>query len=426
MSSTPDADVAGAFPFRRILFIHQNFPGQFVHLAPALARLGCEVKALSITGRPVEGVDVRRYEVRAKATFEAKHPFSDFEGKALRAGTCAGAMKRLAGEGFQPDLIVAHPGWGESLYCKDVWPDAVLVAYGEFYYRVQGGDYAFDPEFSSDTLEGRMRLRLKNTMLLHAYAAADAILCPTPWQKSCLPAELQHKAMVIFDGIDTRQVAPNPASVVKLNRAGLVLGRNDRVLTFLNRNLEPHRGFHVFMRALPEILARQPDAHCVIVGEDSVSYGSPPREFPNWRQAMLKEVGDRLPAGRVHFVGRVGYQDYLRLLQVSTCHVYLTYPFVLSWSCVEALAAGCRVVASDTSPVRDVITHGRNGLLFDFFNRNGLVDQTSKILANPRDYDQMATEASNRARRDYDLQSICLPRQLRWLASLPTRNTIFV
>jgi glycosyltransferase involved in cell wall biosynthesis len=407
-----------AFPFRRVLFIHQNFPGQFVHLAPALARMGCEVKALSITGRPVEGVDVHRYAMRAKPTFAPAHPLADFEGKALRAGTCAGAMKRLAADGFTPDLIVAHPGWGESLYCKDVWPHAVLVAYGEFYYRVEGGDYAFDPEFSADTLEGRMRLRLKNTMLLHAYAAADAILCPTPWQKSCIPADLQHKTVSIFDGIDTNKVTPDPAATVRLNRAKLVLGRNDRVLTFLNRNLEPHRGFHVFMRALPDIMERNPNAHCVIVGEDSVSYGSPPRNFKSWRDALLQEVGPRLPVGRVHFVGRVGYEDYLRLLQVSTCHVYMTYPFVLSWSCVEALAAGCRVVASDTSPVRDVITDGDNGLLFDFFDRQALVDQVGKVLRDPPQYDAMAARATERARRECDLASVCLPAQLRWLATL--------
>ena len=412
-----------AFPFRRVLFIHQNFPGQFVHLAPALAKLGCEVKALSITGRPVEGVDVRRYVVRAKGTFEPRHPFSDFEGKALRAGVCAGAMKRLKDEGFEPDLIVAHPGWGESLYCKDVWPKAVVVAYGEFYYRVEGGDYAFDPEFSADTLEGRMRLRLKNTMLLHSYVAADAILCPTPWQRSCLPPEVQHKAVTIFDGIDTKKVTPNATSTVRLNRARLVLGRNDRVLTFLNRNLEPHRGFHVFMRALPEILARQPDAHCVIVGEDSVSYGSLPRNFKSWREALLKEVGDRLPVGRVHFVGRVGYEDYLRLLQVSTCHVYMTYPFVLSWSCVEALAAGCRVVASNTSPVRDVIEDGKNGLLFDFFDQDALVERVGLVLRNPAEYDAMAAEASTRARREYDLETVCKPAQVSWLASLPNINS---
>lgn len=407
---------------RRILFIHQNFPGQFVHLAPALAKMGCEVKALSITGRPVAGVDVRRYTVTGKPSHAGRHPLADFEEKALRAGACAGAMRRLAAEGFTPDLIVAHPGWGESLYCKDLWPDAVLVAYGEFYYRVHGGDYAFDPEFSSDTLEGRMRLRLKNTMLLHAYTAADAILCPTPWQKSCLPPELQHKAVTIFDGIDTEKVAPNATSTVRLNRAKLVLGRNDRVLTFLNRNLEPHRGFHVFMRALPEVLAQNPDAHCVIVGEDSVSYGSPPRRFRSWREAMLHEVGARLPAGRVHFVGRVGYEDYIRLLQVSTCHVYLTYPFVLSWSCVEALSAGCRVVASDTAPVRDVIRNGENGLLVDFFDRAALVEKLGLVLRNPAQFDAMAAHARAGARRDHDLHGVCLPRQLAWLASL-ARNT---
>jgi glycosyltransferase involved in cell wall biosynthesis len=327
-------------------------------------------------------------------------------------------MRKLDAEGFRPDLILSHPGWGENLFCRDIWPDAVLVAYGEFYYRGQGGDYGFDPEFSKDTPEGRMRLRLRNTALLHSYSAADGILCPTPWQRSCLPDDVQHKAVTIFDGIDTQLARPDPAATIGLGRSKVTLTRKDSVLTFVNRNLEPHRGFHIFMRALPQILERNPTTRCVLVGEDSVSYGEAPKGFRSWREAMMREVGARLPQDRIHFVGRVPYADYLRLLQVSTCHVYMTYPFVLSWSCVEALAIGCRVVASDTAPVRDVITHGENGLLFDFFDGAALTERVTEVLQDPSRFDGMAAEATRRARRDYDLESVCKPRQLAWLASL--------
>lgn len=420
----PDVSTGPGFPARRILFIHQNFPAQFVHLAQALAAMGCEVKALAISGRDVPGVDVRRYRIGAKPSLQRPHPLSDMEVKTIRAFACTAAMRKLAAEGFRPDLIVSHPGWGENLFCKDVWPEAVLVAYGEFYYRAAGGDYAFDPEFSRDTPEGRMRLRLRNTALLHSYAAADGILCPTPWQRSCLPADVQHKAVTIFDGIDTRLAAPDPTASVRLNRAKLQLTRRDSVLTFVNRNLEPHRGFHVFMRALPRILERNPRTHCIVVGEDSVSYGEAPKGFKNWREAMLHEVGAKLAPGRFHFVGRVAYQDYLKLLQISTCHVYMTYPFVLSWSCVEALAAGCRVVASDTAPVRDVITHGENGLLFDFFDGKALADRATEVLQDPARFDGMAAEASRRARAAFDLETVCKPKQLEWLAALCTRSAM--
>ncbi|GAB3775927.1 glycosyltransferase [Ramlibacter monticola] len=404
---------------QRILFIHQNFPGQFVHLAQELVRLGCEVKALAIEQRAVPGgVDVRRYEVRPETLLPREDIGADMEVKTRRALACAAAMRKLAAEGFQPSLIVAHPGWGESLFCKDVWPDAVLVAYGEFYYQADGADFGFDPEFSRATVDSRMRLRMRNTALLHAYQAADAILCPTHWQRSCLPREFQAKTTVIFDGVDTRVVRPEPSAFVRLGRSGLQVGRNDSVLTFVNRNLEPYRGFHVFMRALPEILARNPRTRCVIVGDDSVSYGTPPRSHRNWREAMLQEVGSRLPADRIHFVGCVAYADYLRLLQVSTCHAYLTYPFVLSWSCIEALACGCRVVGSATPPVREVITPGHNGLLFDFFDVAGLARTVSDVLQDPGAYDPLAATAVREARAKYDLETVCKPQQVQWLASL--------
>jgi len=411
----------GPFTGRRILFIHQNFPAQFVHLAREFVRQGADVKALAIQGGPMPGVDFRRYTVTDKAHLAVRDIVSDMEVKTRRAQACAAAMLRLQEEGFTPDLVLAHPGWGESLFCKDIWPNAPLVAYGEFYYSSEGSDHAFDPEFSTATPDSRMRLRIRNTALLHAYEAADAILCPTEWQKSRLPAPFQAKTQVIFDGVDTQLVRPDPAASIRLGRDQLTLTRRNSVLTFVNRNLEPYRGFHVFMRALPELLAAHPETHCVLVGEDGVSYGSPPRGHKTWRQAMLAEVGERLPMDRVHFVGRVSYANYLRLLQVSTCHVYLTYPFVLSWSCIEALAAGCRVVASDTGPVRDAITDGVNGRLFGFFDREGLVRATSEVLANPGRFDPLAERAMQEARERFDLETVCKPRQLQWLSTLVRR-----
>ena len=418
------ANAPGFFRGRRVLFIHQNFPAQFVHLAAELVRQGAEVKALAIQGSPLAGVDFRRYAVSAESRLPKSHPASDVEVKAVRGLACAAAMRQLAAEGFRPDLVMAHPGWGEALFCKDIWPQAPLVAYGEFYYRADGSDYGFDPEFSRPTVESRMQLRMRNTALLHAYECADAILCPTPWQKSCLPQQLQSKAVVIFDGIDTGVVRPDPTASVKLTRLRRLVRPSDSVLTFVNRNLEPYRGFHTFMRALPEILAANPDTRCVIVGEDSVSYGSPPERHKTWREAMLAEVGERLPMDRVHFVGRVKYADYLQLLQVSTCHVYLTYPFVLSWSCIEALAAGCRGVAADTQPVGGGITHGVNGRLTGFFDVPGLAARVTEVLRDRTRFDPLAEAAVSQARAKYDLEGVCKPAQLLWLKSLVERDGV--
>ncbi|WP_298933732.1 glycosyltransferase [uncultured Ramlibacter sp.] len=400
---------------QRILFIHQNFPGQFVHVAQELARQGAEVVALGIEGRPVPGVKFLRYQVSVPAQASQVPGVADFEVKVLRGRACLAAMAKLKAGGFRPDLIVADPGWGEALFCKDAWPAVRLVMFAEFFYQAEGADCSFDPQLSTDTLEGRARLRLKNTVHLHALAAADAIYTPTHWQKKQLPPQYQKKTAVIFDGIDTDLVKPDAGAFITLQRDNLTLKAGDEVLTFVNRNLEPYRGFHAFMRALPEILAQRPKARCLIVGEDSVSYGAPPAAGGTWRQAMLKEVGGRLPLERVHFLGRLKYADYLRVLQVSACHVYLTYPFVLSWSCLEAMSAGCTVLASATAPVKEVIKDGENGLLFNFFDTQELVRKAIGILDGSAAQKSIGKNARQTVVDSYDLRTVCLPRQQEFL-----------
>jgi glycosyltransferase involved in cell wall biosynthesis len=397
---------------KKFLFIHQNFPAQFVHVARALAAAGHEVVALAIEGRPVEGVRFVRYGTRRLARSSELELARDFETKIGRGTACASAMERLKQEGFTPDVIAAHPGWGEALFCKDVWPRARLVIYAEFFYRAEGADYMFDPEFSRDSVAERARLRLKNTVHLHALSSADTIYAPTAWQRSRLPPEYQARTQVMFDGIDTNLAAPDPGAFIELKREGLRLKHGDEVITFVNRNLEPYRGFHTFMRALPSILERRPNAHCVIVGRDSVSYGSPPAGGGTWRETMVREVGSRLPMERVHFLGGIAYADYLRVLQVSACHVYLTYPFVLSWSCMEALSVGCTVVGSRTGPVEEVVRHDVTGRLVDFFDVAALADEVVSVLQNREEFTHLGTAGRVLMRQRYDLGSYCLPGQL--------------
>ncbi len=398
---------------QKYLFIHQNFPGQFVHLAAELARLGHEVVALGIKGRPVPGVKFLRYTPKPPERPSAVEASIDFETKIVRGVACAQVMARLKKGGFEPDVIVAHPGWGEALFCKDVWPNARLLIFAEFFYLTDGTDYSFDPEFTTDNLAGRVRVRIKNTVHLHALHAADAIYSPTHWQAAQLPAEYVAKTRVIFDGIDTQTVKPEAKAFVHLKRANLKLTAQSEVITFINRNLEPYRGFHVFMRALPAILQQRPNAQVLIVGRDEVSYGSMPKNGKNWREVMLAEVGGQLPLERVHFLGGLPYADYLRLLQVSSCHVYLTYPFVLSWSCLEAMAAECVLVASSTPPVKEVIEHGKNGLLFDFFDTAALTRQVVAVLGNRPAFKHLGQQARQDVINRYDLQTRCLPELLK-------------
>lgn len=405
----------------KILFIHQNFPGQFKHLAPALKTQGHEVRALHIGGKGLPGIESIQYRPKRGNT-PGIHPLAlDFESKVLRGEAALNAMQEMDRGGWVPNLVIAHPGWGEALFVKDIWPDARLLSFIEFHYAAKDRDLGFDHEFSSPDPHSLARTRVKNANNLLALEAMDHGLSPTHWQKSSIPQPWQDRVSVIFDGIDTAKVVPNPEAKLDIKTAaGLVrtLKAGDPVITYVGRELEPYRGYHRFMRALPAIQAQNPQAVTLIVGGDGVSYGAAPPSGQTWKSIFLQEVADRLDMSRIYFLGRLPYEHYLRVLQISACHVYLTYPFVLSWSCMEALSTGCLVVGSDTAPVREVIKHGKNGFLVDFFDTDGLVEQVSKVLANPSKFSKVRKAARDRMVRDYDLNDVCLPQQLKLVSDL--------
>jgi glycosyltransferase involved in cell wall biosynthesis len=403
----------------RILFVHQNFPGQFVHLASALAARKHEVVALAINRRsPLPNIKTIYYKPQRSSSKEI-HPFAlDFETKLIRAEACAVAATQLKQDGFYPDVIYAHTGWGESLFLKDIWPLAKLLGYFEFYYHVHGADCNFDPEFSEQTLQEAMRIRAKNASQLLALEQADYGVSPMQWQWSTFPGGYQEKISVIHDGIDTARVKPNPNVRMQFARDNLTLTQQDEVITFVSRNLEPCRGFHRFVRALPEILARRPLVHVVIVGGDEVSYSAPPASGQTYRQLFLEEVRERVDWGRIHFLGRVPYEDFLCVLQISSVHVYLTYPFVLSWSMLEAMAAEALVVGSATAPVTEVIRDGENGLLVDFFSTEALVNAVCGVLEHRDRMMEIRRQARRTVVERFDLRTICLPRQIQLIEEL--------
>jgi glycosyltransferase involved in cell wall biosynthesis len=397
----------------RVLFVHQNFPGQYLHLAPALAAQGDDVVAISIERqKPLPGVRGFRYKPRRRSSTDI-HPWvADTETKVIRGEAAAQAALELRNKGFAPDVICAHPGWGEALFLKDVFPKTRMLSFVEFYYKAEGADFGFDPEFGENDVAGRCRLRMKNANSLLNLDAADWCITPTEWQRSTVPARYRERTTVIHDGIDTERVKPDPKAVVRLAKSGLELKPGDEVITFVARNMEPYRGFHVFMRALPEIQQRRPNAVVLIVGGDDVSYGKRLPTGETWRQKMLAEVADRLDMRRVRFVGRIPYDDFVAMLQVSAVHVYLTYPFVLSWSMLEAMSAGCLVIGSATPPVEEVIRDGENGLLVDFFSPPRIAAAVDRVLSRP---DRMA-DIRRRARETvierYDLRTVCLSRHV--------------
>ena len=411
----------------RVLFIHQNFPGQFKHLAPALAQQGHEVVAISNRdGSPPawRGVRIITYRNQRPPTPNIHPWLLDFEPKVIRGEAVLRAALQLRESGFTPDIVIAHPGWGESLFIKEIWPAARLGVYCEFYYGVRGTDVGFDPEFPINTLETGCRIAMKNLGNLVHFQIADAGLAPTHWQAGTYPSPFRERISVIHDGIDTDVVRPNPSARLTLTAASgreLVLDRNAEVVTFVNRNLEPYRGYHVFTRGLPALLKRRPNLHVLIVGGDDVSYGERPPAGQSWRDLYFsKIVGELSPQQRerIHFLGNLAYPNFIEMLQLSTVHVYLTYPFVLSWSLLEAMSAGCAIVASDTGPVTEAIDDRNTGLLTDFFDHDALVENVCALFEQPADRRRYGDAARQKAQQHYDLNRICLPRQLDWLGKI--------
>ena len=402
-----------------LLFVHQNFPGQFKHLAPALANAGHDVRAMAIDGAGLPQIPMVRYPI-GRGSSRDIHPLAaDFETKLIRGDACAAAALRMKNSGFTPDVIFANPAWGESLFLKDVWPHAKLLALLEFFYAARGRDVNFDAEFATHDIGVDVRVRVKNASLLLTLESMDWGITPTHFQHRTMPSAYGDRISVIFDGIDTQTVRPNTAATLTL--PGVTLRAGDEVLTFVNRNLEPYRGYHRFMRALPRILRERPHVTVLIVGGDEVSYGPKAPEGYTWKQIFWDEVKGEIAghdSSRVHFLGRMPYAAYLNVLQVSRCHVYLTYPFVLGWSCIEAMSAGCLVIGSATVPVQEVIAHGENGLLVDFFDNDALTDTVIDALAQPSKYVHLRAAARATAVEHYDLASICLPQQMQLIERL--------
>jgi glycosyltransferase involved in cell wall biosynthesis len=382
------------------------------------ASLGYRVEALHQQGvGNLPGVRAARYSLE-RGNYAGVHPFAqEFESKVLRGEACARQALVLKAKGLTPGVAFVHPGWGEALYLKEVFPDVRLVCLTEFYYRATGQDMGFDPEAPEPTFEDRARLHTKNANLLLAMEAMDVGIAATRWQASVLPAWAQAKTRVIHEGIDTVEVSPDASAMISLPDRGVHVRAGDEVLTFVSRNLEPVRGFHTFMRALPAIMAARPRLQVFIVGGDGVSYGALP-SFGSYRKHYLAEVAGGLDPARVHFMGQVPRSVFVRLMQVSRCHIFLTYPFVLSWSMLEAMSAGALVVGSDTAPVREVIQDGVNGVLTDFFDAPMLAQKVIDVLASPQTYAAMAAAGRQTVVDRYDLNSVCLPKYRQLLEEL--------
>lgn len=399
-----------------LLFIHQNFPGQYRQLAPFLRRLGHNVIGMGASPRPELRDPARlHYGWQEPALPEALED-STVELQLRRAACVANRCRLLREDGLKPDAVVFHSGWGEGLYLRDIWPDAVLLCYPELYASPELLGYGFDPELGAVPEATRRLLRRQNLMALAAIADSDAVIVPTLFQRDTFPPHLRSRLHVIHEGIDTTLIKPNPHRQLQLTPQ-LRLRHGDPVVTLINRQLEPLRGFRVLMRALPTVLREHPEAQVVLVGGDRPGYGPASAHPQGHRGELLAELGDAIDPSRVHFPGQVPYEHLIALLQVSAAHVYLTYPYALSWSLLEAMACGALVIGSRNPPITEVIQDGVNGRLVDFHRSEDLAACLLEVLREPLRFAPLAAEGRRTIERRYGLRQSA-DQYLQLVASL--------
>lgn len=403
----------------RVLFLHRNFPAQYRHVAAALAADNANQVVFGTresNGASLPGVAQVSYKP-AREVRPDTHPYLRSTEDAVLEGQAVFRLcTSLKQKGFVPDLVCAHSGWGPGLYVKDAFPDARLLVYFEWYYRGRGGDADFiDPAAIDD--DAALRIRTRNAPLLLDLAHCDRGQCPTAFQRDQFPAMFHPKLSVLHDGIDTAYF--KPAANTKLVLPGLDLSSAREIVTYATRGMEPYRGFPQFMRAASLLLRERRDLHIVVAGADRVAYSRKLPDGESYKQKMLAEIGDA-DLSRLHFTGSLPYDQYLLLLRASSAHVYLTVPFVLSWSLLESMAAGCLVVASDTAPVREVIADGQTGLLVDFFAPDKIAARIAEALDNPARMAPIRAAARELIVQRYALADL-LPRHIALLRDVAAR-----
>lgn len=386
-----------------ILFVHNNFPGQFGFIVQMAQREGIPCAAIcSAEGAVLSGVQTLRWRLDRGTSPDIFVPATRAEADMLRGAAAARSAENLKRSNFDALAIVGHPGWGETLFLREVFPEAKLIVYAEFFYRADGADSGFDPEFEHSGKGDRLRIVGKNATLAMAYADADRIVVPTRFQASLLPRAFRSNATIVHEGVDLDVVRPRPDARLELDD-GRILDRSVPVVTFASRCLEPLRGYHILMRALPRLHSEVADVHVVIVG-DGGERGYGPQSPPDrpWKDIFLDEVRDRIDLSRVHFTGRIEHPRFLDALSISRAHVYYTYPFVLSWSLLEAMASECLIVASDTDPVKEVVRDGGNGILHNFFDHDRLAATLITACRDPEKFDALRTAARRTIVAKYD------------------------
>ena len=365
-----------------VLFVHSNFPAQFADVANALMARGVPCASIGATSAPgIPDMMMARYAL-PRGTTEGVFPLAvRAEADILRGASALRVALMLKERGFDPAVIVGHPGWGETVFLRRAFPAARQVMFAEYFYHGEGFDVGFDPEFTDPGDEPGLRAEAKNPVMALSYAQADAIVAPTEFQASTLPQVFRPLIRVIHEGVDTEAIRPGPAAPFALPD-GRVIEPGTPVVTYVNNNMEPLRGLHIFARALPRLMAEVPDVRVLMFGRDNPRpYGGTTDDGRTWRATLF--AGLKVDASRLHVMGKAPHEQLQAAYKLSTAHVYYTYPFVLSWSLAEAMASGCYVVASDTAPLHDAIDDGVSGRLLPFFDVDALSQAMIDACRNP-------------------------------------------
>lgn len=400
-----------------ILFLHRNFPAQFRHIATALAN-DTNNKVFFITNNDnlqLPNINKIYYKPKREVPKNCHRYLKFYEESIIHAQATAEAALALKSQGFKPDVIYGHT-WGNTMFIKDVFPDVPLLCYFEWFYNAEGGDMGFDgKDLNVDDLA---KLRCKNSHLLIDLYTCDAGLCPTNWQLRQFPEKLRDIIKVLHDGVDTEFCIPNKEAKFLVKDKNIELTSKDEVITYATRGMEAYRGFPEFMRAAAKLLKKRPNLQVVIGGEDRVCYG-PKILNTTYKEMMLKELD--LDMNRVHFVGGLPFNEYVKLLQISSAHVYLTYPFVLSWSLLDAMSCGCCIAASNTPPVLEFLKDGYSGILFDFYNIDEQVEKIEYALDNKSKMQKLRQNARKTIVDNYALKDL-LPKHIEYIKSLAFKN----
>jgi len=401
----------------RILLIHQGLPGQFKHLIPQLIGRGDGLWTISGPRQKCKlhpGIQSLTYEPNRGNGSDTHSLVLETESKVIRGQAVAEVAAQMHQKGFRPDLILGHPGWGELLFLGDVWPEVPQLHYVEFFHGVPGTDNDIaDIHATPQNWQEKARVRMKNANHLLNLNQMGRGMTPTQFQRSMLPAWAQAKTTVIHDGIDTTWLCPDPTATLQIP-GGPQLKVGDPVVTFVNRTFEPYRGVHVFLEALAQLQARHPSVQAVLVGADTpkVSYGAQRSDGRGWLTVLREQLGDRLDWRRIHGLGQVPHGVLRDVYRVSAAHVYLSYPFVLSWSLLEAMSCGALVIGSATAPVQEMISHGQNGLLVPFGDAEGLANTLLAALQQQARLVPLRQRARDHILAHYQL-SACLRGQLQ-------------